>query len=119
MLSSYDEFVRHSIESALAPYGGGLMEKIDIPGGSPSYGQTTRRAYAWIIELSPEIKAKILAGGFSLMALALAVRETSADQDTKNRLMRAAILEKRKGLAIPPQPKATQPQTRSQSQPVR
>jgi len=91
MIHFYDEVIKTRIESLLKTFGWtGEMTRQEIPGGSG------RTAYAWVAYLTPEQKAAIVKAGFSIMALALAIRDTDAPQDLKNYLMRLAILDRRK-----------------------
>lgn len=90
MLSSYDHVLRHRLEKLLAPFGGDLMRKISIP------GQSGRAAYAWILDLTPEMKERILKTGFSLMGLALALRDSNAPQEVKDAVMRVAAMDARR-----------------------
>lgn len=106
MLSFYDEQTKRRMESLLRPFGGREMLKVTIP------GQGSRTAYAWIAHLTPEMKEQILKAGFSLMGLALALRDTNAPQPVKDAVLRAAAMQTRREKAAhhhPPVPTNRKP----------
>lgn len=93
----YDEVFKSKIEKLLRRFGWeGEMQKIQITGGADPDTNVNRDAYGWIVYLTPELKAKIAKAGFSLMALALALRDTDAPEEIKNRLFRLAVLQERR-----------------------
>lgn len=90
MLTFYDEQIKRRVESLLKPFGGTEMVKVPIP------GQSNRTTYAWVTKLTPEMKQAILKAGFSLMGVALALRNTNAPQSVKDAVMRTAVMQTRK-----------------------
>lgn len=91
MRAYYDNYLKTRLEKILAPFGGGPVEHIRVPGAHTEEG-----TYLWITKLTPAMKEQILKAGFSLMATALAIRATTAPQEVKDRFFRAAVLDARR-----------------------